>query len=82
MTEDIWEIVFQTGKPVSVAFHNSEVETSYIFEYQGDDGIYVRDPERKRVMFIPWASIDYLAWNESTEEKQGGEKKRCFLITR
>lgn len=76
MTDDIWEIAFTPRKPVHVAFTNSEFEQEYIYEDQGDEGIYVTDPRRKRIMFIPWSSISYLAWDKpSAKEKQGGKKK-------
>jgi len=67
---NIWDITFREGEPVKVAFRDSETEVQYIFRWKGDEGIYVDDPERGKVLFIPWTSIEYLAWEEKEEEKK------------
>jgi len=73
--EDIWDVVFQPHKPVHVAFHESMFESDYVFEAKDDHGIFVS--RNKKVFFIPWATVDYIAWSIDTEsKKEKGEEKK------
>jgi len=73
--ENIWDVVFQPHRPVHVAFHESMFESDYVFEAKDDHGIFVRD--KRKVLYIPWLAVDYIAWklNYESKKEKGEEKK-------
>jgi len=70
--KNIWDVVFQPHKPVRVTFHNADFETDYVFEAKDDKGIFVRD--KRKVLYIPWLAVDYIAWKLSDEKNEDDEK--------
>ena len=72
--QDIWDVVFQPHRPIHIAFHDSMFESDYVFEAKDDHGIFVS--RNKKVFYIPWPTVDYIAWNLSDESKgEKGEEK-------
>jgi len=72
--KNIWDVVFQPHRPVRVTFDNDLFENDYIYEGKDDNGVFVS--HNKKVYYIPWFKIDYLAWvlsDESKKEKGEGD---------
>jgi len=73
--QDIWDVVFQPHRPVHIAFHDSMFESDYTFEGKDDHGVFVS--RNKKVFYIPWATVDYIAWSIDAEsKKEKGEEKK------
>jgi hypothetical protein len=53
-------------------FHNADFEKEYELLQVTDNGIVVTpiNKKRKRVFFIPFASLDYIAWYPSEEDSK------------
>jgi len=49
-------------------------ESDYVFEAKDDHGIFVS--RNKKVFYIPWATVDYIAWNIDESKKEKGEDKK------
>jgi len=73
--KNIWDVVFQPHRPVHIAFHDSMFESDYTFEGKDDHGVFVLVANKRKVEYIPWTSVYYLAWrlSEESEEKEKGE---------
>jgi len=78
--KNIWDVVFRVNKPIRVAFHGADTENEYTFEWRAQEGIYVtyptetadKDktlPSTRKILFIPFTSIDYLAWISEGENE-------------
>jgi len=70
--KNIWDVVFQPHRPIRVAFHQADFETDYIFETKDDKGIFVRD--KRKILYIPWLAVDYIAWKLNDEKNEEGDK--------
>jgi len=55
-----------------VGFHNADFEKEYELIQITDKGIVVTpvDKKRKRVFFVPFTSLDYIAWYPKEDSKK------------